>query len=79
MLANLPFFCILVPVFAEVTLIRIRANGDSAAANCLKVSRTQRRPYLCKLLLQPSRSQVQPILARLIQVSLCLADKSRCS
>ena len=38
-LANLPFYCVLVPVFAEVTLIRIRANGDSSAANCLKVSR----------------------------------------
>ncbi len=40
MLANLPFYCVLVPVFAEVTLIRIRANGDSAAANCLKVCAT---------------------------------------
>ena len=43
MLANLPFYCVLVPVFAEVTLIRIRANGDSAAANCLKVCATVAR------------------------------------
>lgn len=36
-LANLPFYSVLVPVFAEVSLMRIRAQGDAQAACLLKV------------------------------------------
>ena len=36
-LSNLPFYSVLVPVFAEVSLMRMRSQGDSQAACLLKV------------------------------------------
>lgn len=48
-LSNLPFYSVLVPVFAEVSLMRMRSQGDAQAACLLKVRALRNRPRVSRV------------------------------